>query len=126
MALSNKDLPKPIRRKQVVDIEGFGEFIVQALPLTDRLALQMKLHADAKLQQADVVHWILHRSVINPDGTPFWAEAEWQDFGSSLDGSLACTRLYAETQNLFIGGEKKDSKANSDSPSGSASPSAEP
>ena len=64
--------------------------------------------------------------MINPDGTPFWAEAEWQDFGSSLDGSLACTRLYAETQNLFIGGEKKVSTANSDSPSGSASPSVEP
>lgn len=126
MALSNKDLPRPFRRKQVVEIEGMGEFIVQALSLTDRLKLQMELHNDDSIDYADRIHWILHRSVVNPDGTPFWSEEEWQDFGSDIDGNVICSRLFRQTHDLFMsGGEKKDSPETSSLPSGSHSPSEE-
>lgn len=122
MALSSKDLAKPIRRAKTVEIEGYGEFIVQSLDLVDRIEYQRKLHENKNLSETELIPWVLHRAVVNPDKnkTRFWSEAEWRDFGSSLDGVTACAKLYGELQRMFLDVEKKGSAVNSKPPSESA------
>lgn len=122
MAIRRSDLQLAGRPKTVVVIEGLGEVIVQALSLSERLSLFTRLRADDAKTTADTmveVPEILSRTVVDPDGKPLMSVAEWQDFGATDAGMLACMKLHNAAQGLMTV-EKKASKGRSSSRSGSA------
>ena len=125
MAVSRKDLEKPSRPKTVVEIEGLGELIVQALGLSDRLAMLDRIGAIGEGESASrsaiavEIPEVLHRAVVDPDGKSIWSVQEWQDYGSTDDGLANCMTLYAAAQGLMTV-QKKASKGRGSSRSASA------
>lgn len=125
MALSRQEIQKPQRPKKVVDVPGYGEFIVQSMSLSDQLVfMDRAFSAKGDTGRAEMLRSIpevLALCVLDPDGKPFWSAQEWQDFGSTTAQSEVCMTLYQEIQSLMSPEKKATSKARTSSRSGSAS-----
>jgi hypothetical protein len=81
MALSHKDVKRPVLPKRAVDVpELGGEVIVRGLLLKDRLAI-----ADISGKEADFgrVSRVLAATVIDGDGRPLLNADEWEEFGAA-------------------------------------------
>ena len=80
MALSKKDVRRPVLPKRAVDVpELGGEVIVRGLLLKDRLAI-----ADISGTNQDFsrVSKVLTATVVDPDDKPLLTQDEWEEFGA--------------------------------------------
>lgn len=81
MALSKKDVKRPVLPKRAVDVpELGGEVIVRGLLLKDRLAIA---DVSGKDQDFGRVAKVLAATVVDIDDQPLLSVNEWEEFGAT-------------------------------------------
>ena len=113
MTVGRQDVPRPVRKKEVVEVDGIGEVVIQALGMADNLYIsRLSVDDDEDKGASRDVQMLetLHRGVVGPDGKSLWTVDEWDAFGSTMDGLRAAMDLALKISDLAVV-EKKDSPA---------------